>query len=533
MGAGSLAQVNPQGRGPFSVFATLYVIAMMLELGERWHSPWFTGAFVCAAAAAIFTGITRVKFVLLLAAATVYLAFYEFPEVANHANLMLLLNIAMIGMFTVSLVRRRRCADDDYAAIAPMLRISLMLIYALAGFHKLNADYLDVDASCAAGIFTSVIRALQTDVLGVPVVIPVAIVTGGLGLRLCRYGRFGRRDDLTFTAAVTTIALAGLAVVAVVLGHAHLGPLLAGIGLIAAVAVLGWELIGGLLLSVPWLQAGIVAFSLTMHATLALIGFVDFGALAVALLFTFVPSGYRQILIDGTAVLGRRSVARVDVYAGVAIAVALLAGVHAHVHRIAEWTLLSGLLFDAAVLLLVWPMLVAVFSPADRPVWGGVAVLDRRMPVSLYLVPALLVFVGLTPYLGLRTAGNFSMFSNLRTEGERSNHLLLGANPLKVWGFQDDVVWIIDIDDRYGDVIHHYDGGPRGYALPVVEFRKWIHQWDEAGYRVPLTYGYNGIRYTTDDIVTDPTWRTEHRSPEMVLLDFRVIQPGSPNFCRW
>lgn len=155
------------------------------------------------------------------------------------------------------------------------------------------------------------------------------------------------------------------------------------------------------------------------------------------------------------------------------------------------------------------------------------------MPALLYVFPILLIFIGLTPYLGLRTAGNFSMFSNLRTEGESSNHLLLGSNPLKVWGYQEDVVWILDIDDRYGDVIYHYDGSPRGYALPVVEFRKWIHAWDQAGYTVPMTYAYDGYRHTTADIVTDPAWRTEDLTPQLYLMDFRYIQPGQPNYCRW
>jgi hypothetical protein len=66
----------------------------------------------------------------------------------------------------------------------------------------------------------------------------------------------------------------------------------------------------------------------------------------------------------------------------------------------------------------------------------------------MFVFPVLLLLHGLTSYLGLRTAGNFSMFSNLRTEGARSNHLLLGGNPLKLWGYQEDVVRFIRIDDR-------------------------------------------------------------------------------------
>ncbi|MGN7780022.1 hypothetical protein ACTJJE_10950 [Mycolicibacterium sp. 22603] len=506
---------------------------MLLEFSERWPTPWFTGAFLIATTIAVATGMTRIAFLGLLVAATGYVAFFQFPEVANHVNLMLCLNIAMIGLLSVSLLRRRYSADDDYALIAPVLRISLMLTYALAGFHKLNSDYFDTASSCAAGILTSVIRALQTDLFGIPVVVPIALGAAYLGYRLARRGRFGVAGNRLFTMVTAAVGLAGLTAVAVVVFYAHLGPLLTAIGLIAAIAVLGWELGGGLLLAVPRLQACIVAFALTMHAALALIGFVDFGSMAAALLFAFLPASYRQVLIDGFIRLGGHSLSRVCAYVGMSIAIALVSGLNAHLESVAHWTLISGIVFDAAVLIVIWPILAAVSSPSQRPEWGGVRIIDARTPVLLYLVPAVLIAIALTPYLGLRTAGNFSMFSNLRTEGERSNHLLLGGNPLKIWGYQEDIVWIIDIDDRYGDVIHHYDAGARGYALPVVEFRKWIHDWDQAGYRVPLTYGYRGIRYTTDDIVTDPMWRTPNRTLPMVLLDFRVIQPGEPNYCRW
>ncbi|CAJ1582955.1 hypothetical protein [[Mycobacterium] wendilense] len=511
----------------------LYTVALVLELGDNWTDSWFTACFVAASALAVGTGMNRGKLLTLVVAFTAYFVVFRFPEVANHVNLMLCLNIGIIAVLTVSVVRGRD-PEDDFAALAPLLRIGLILVYALAGFHKLNTDYLQPESSCATSILGSVIGTLGMRVLGVPVVIPVAAVAAVIGYRLARRGRFARPGHRGFTAAVMGLAIAGLGAVAVVLLSWRLGPVGAAISVVAAVAVVAWELIGGLLLTVPRLQAGILAISLAMHATLALVGFVDFGALAVALLFSFVPPAYLRVLIDGGAVrLGARSVHRVTAYAAVGFGIALLSGIDAHVQRVPETTFVTGLLFNLAVLIVVWPILAAVFDPAPRPDWGGVRILDRRTPALLYAVPALIALLGMTSYLGLRTAGNFSMFSNLRTEGETSNHLLLSGNPLKLWDYQDDVVWIVDIDDRYGQIIHHYDESPRGHALPVVEFRKWIHDWTEAGYRVPLTYEYRGELRATADIVTDPAWRTERRTPAMVLQDFRIIQPGQPNWCRW
>lgn len=514
---------------PFSVFALLYTVAIVMELGEQWIHPWFTGGFVLVAGAAIATGMTRLKFLLLLVASTAYFLLFRFPDVANHVNLVLCLNLAMILVLTHSLIRHRDAPDDAYTAMLPVLRLGLILVYVIAGFDKLNSDFFDPAASCAAGMLRSIVDAMQTRFLGVPLVVPVVAVVACLGYRLLRRGRFGSAGNRMFTVVVTGTAAAGLAAVALVLFAPRLGPLAPVIGVIAAVSVIGWELGGGVLLSVPRLQAAILAFSLTMHAALALIGFVDFGALAVALLFTFVPASHVQVLTAGRG----PAAPRVRVYSAICFGIALVCGWSAHVHRLPELTLLTGLAFDAAVVIAIWPLLAQVFSADRGPRWEGVRILDKRMPALLYAVPILLVFIGLTPYLGLRTAGNFSMFSNLRTEGESSNHLLLGSNPIKLWGYQEDVVWILDIDDRHGDVIYHYDGSPRGYALPVVEFRKWIHEWDRAGYTVPMTYAYDGYRYSTDDIVTDPAWRTDDLSPEMYLMDFRYIQPGQPNYCRW
>ena len=519
-----MAQVTDGDRpalSSFPVFALLYTLAIVLELGEQWIDPRFTGGFVLVAAAAVATGMTRAKFLALLVASTTYFLVFRFPDVANHVNLLLCLNVAMISVMAYSLIRGRESPDHDYAALLPVLRIGLVLVYVIAGFDKLNSDFLNPAASCAAGMLASIIDAMRTQFLGVPLVVPVAVAAACLGYRLLRRGRFGSPGTRTFTTVVVGAAAAGLAGVLLVLVGP--GPYASAIGLIAAVSVIAWELGGGLLLVVPRLQAAIIAFSLLMHAALALIGFVDFGALAAALLFTFVPTSYVRQLT------GRR----LHVYAGICFAIALLCGWSTHIHRIPELALLTGLAFDAAVIIAIWPLLVTVFSGGQRPRWDGVHILDRAMPAWLYVFPIVLVFIGLTPYLGLRTAGNFSMFSNLRTEGESSNHLLLGGNPIKMWNYQEDVVWILDIDDRYGDVIYHYDGSPRGYALPVVEFRKWIHAWSRAGYRVPMTYAHNGYSYTTDDIVTDPMWRADALDAQMYLLDFRYIQPGNPNYCRW
>lgn len=147
------------------------------------------------------------------------------------------------------------------------------------------------------------------------------------------------------------------------------------------------------------------------------------------------------------------------------------------------------------------------------------------------MFPVFVVFFALMPYLGLRTAGTFSMFSNLRTEGDISNHLLLAANPLKMW-YQEDVVEILALGPE------HVSPGQEpltGYLMPVVEFKKRINDWREEGLDgLHARYTYDGRILETDDLVTDSPWDVQGNDAEMFLLDFRVVQASTaPNRCRW
>jgi hypothetical protein len=161
-----------------------------------------------------------------------------------------------------------------------------------------------------------------------------------------------------------------------------------------------------------------------------------------------------------------------------------------------------------------------------------VQVLNRKTPSFLYIGPVALLLFGLTSHFGLRTAGNFSMFSNLRTEGERSNHLLFGNNPMKFGSYQEDVVKVHEIDDETAKIGYNYMS-LKGNHLPVVEFKKLIVLWREAGRVVPMTFEYGGKVYATNNVVEEPDWQVDGFDWEMRLLDFRVIQPDGPNRCRW
>lgn len=107
-------------------------------------------------------------------------------------------------------------------------------------------------------------------------------------------------------------------------------------------------------------------------------------------------------------------------------------------------------LFDADTRRLLWNMwallLVAVFVICWRDCRGSFRIEGafRVRPRVLWIFLVFLALNAFSPYLGLKTQTSFSMYSNLRTENDRTNHLILGRLDLTSW--QDDLVQIIHSD---------------------------------------------------------------------------------------
>lgn len=509
---------------PFATFALLYMTAIFLELSEKWRHPGFTAALLGLVVVLLVTRLTRVTFLVFLAVTTAHFVGVQFPDVANHVNLMIYCNVVMMTAIGYSLVRPGavRSDDDWFVLVRPILQVTLILVYFLAGFHKLNADFVNPDVSCVRSTLQSLWTMVRGRVVGVPTVALLVVGTGAVAYGLFRGSPLRRQLPRLGVAALAVTLLVVVALSAPTGGA--LSPTSPWVVLPMVALIILWEVVGGPMLAVPALQLPVMVFSWAMHASLALINFVDFGSLALALLFTFVPPAYQELVGERVRVpLIRRLVPRPILYFALCVVVGLVN---------ARSRVGAGLLFNGAALILLWPMLAAFLGRRPRPAWPGVPLASPLTPRWLFVFPVLLVLHASTSYVGLRTAGNFSMFSNLRTEGERSNHFLLARNPLKVWGYQEDAVRFLQIDDRQANIGYQYQR-LQGQSLPVVEFRKLVYLWTRAGRTVPMTIEYQGAVYSTADIVHEPAWRTMRRDWEMRLLDFRSIQSDAPNRCRW
>jgi hypothetical protein len=510
----------------FATFAALYVIALFLEPAERWTDPRVTALLLALGVLLLIVGLTRKTLPVFLAVAMAHPFLLEFPDVPNHVNVEIYVSLLLLVAIGYTLWRSEEYPTDDscYDLVRPVLQVSMILIYVLAGFSKLNTDFLNPQVSCAGSMLADLAVAAMRETFGVPRVLLGATMVGMSLVAVLGARPATRTIPVWARAALFALILFPVAL-AVWLAPAIPARVVAVVVLGTAGMVILWELVGGLLLTVPRFQGHLLAFSWTMHAMLSLIGFVHFGALAIAMLFTFVPAPYVDLVTTRVRLpFVGRSVPRSHVYLATNLLTGIVSGFASRV--------VAALMFNLSVLLLLWPMLRAAAAQAPRPVWPGVSLWSRRTPAWLYVFPGFLLLHGLTSYVGLRTAGNFTMFSNLRTEGARSNHLVLGSNPLKHWGYQEDVIRFLAIDDS----LAAFEGKYlvlQGNQLPMVEFRKWIYRWTKEGRVIPMTFEYRGQVHSTGNITADPEWRTPHRDWAMRLMDFRVIQSQGANQCRW
>ena len=502
--------------------------ALLLDVADAWPLPLATAAMVPLLLFAAWRGATRWSFVTFLLVSTGYIL-WRFPDVANHVNLQLYVNAALL--IALSVPARwldHSGAMDRFNVIRPVVQVAAVLTYVLAGFHKLNRDFFNPDVSCARPFLEGFLVVAGSPIILMAALAAIIIAADAAWHRMP--ARPGSRRILA--AALAAAALLGAATF--LLPSELLWDrlrqsdrfLISGM----AGAVVAWELGGGLLLAVPRFQFPVVAFSWIMHAAFSFVGFIDFGATALALLLAFLPDHYFALLDRAPLRVGGRALRRIHLYVFLNLLTVVLTPIP-FVKAFLDHHIFQGLIHNGTTLILIWPIIHELATRRLGLAWRGFSIAAALRRPALLAFALLLLFHGLSGYLGMRTAGNFSMFSNLRTEGARSNHLLLGDNPLKIWSYQEDVVKILRLDQNIW--IGHNSGPLEGNALPIVEFRKLVHLWTKANMTVPITFSYRGTVHTSSDIVRDPVWAAHERSWAMRLMDFRIIQEDGPNRCRW
>ena len=133
------------------------------------------------------------------------------------------------------------------------------------------------------------------------------------------------------------------------------------------------------------------------------------------------------------------------------------------------------------------------------------------------------------------TAANFSMYSNLRVDELRSNHLVL-PRLFRGLGYQDDVAEIVDSSNseiRDRTALKQSGWSRRDLLLPYFELRRLVSQRAQSGFWIEFRRDGELSRVSYDANPDHELFRPP--SPLLgKLLLFRPVSPrGQPQPCLW
>jgi len=254
-----------------------------------------------------------------------------------------------------------------------------------------------------------------------------------------------------------------------------------------------------------------IALGIVFHGALGLntlvAPFYNFSSLLFASYALFLPDDYPAVLRKNLPAAMRRSVALI-------FGVTMLSAAALGVVSGAAWPV------DSAVVRGLWALyccaLLAFLAVASgRGKSGSGGPLLGRYP-ALAVFPALLLFDASSPYLGLKTETSFAMFSNLRTEGDLGNHLLLRRVP-QLAGYQQPLVEVLESSDPG---LQRVAESPMRFVF--FEFRAYTSQHPNNS----VSYRHGDRTHRVERIADDPVLSRPHPTWQRKLLHFRLVDTG-------
>ncbi len=179
---------------------------------------------------------------------------------------------------------------------------------------------------------------------------------------------------------------------------------------------------------------------------------------------------------------------------------------------------------------LFWTPLIKEEFKLNQSLKASKALFKGLGDTGAFALPLILLCFTLMPYFGLRTAGVLNMFSNLRTE-QRSNHILLNTSKMKLWNYQEDIVWINYLPDKARP-------GPKfpknGEGLPAIEFLKYLDYLKSKNFNsIPAILTYQGKQLKLPDITQSPEFIYHSGHSLKGFMQFRKVQKSGPEYCKW
>jgi len=462
-------------------FSLLWGIASLIHIlsfSDRLTSsnPGIWLALVLSCALILFPGSIWLFMGLIFCRIIDYI--YWMPFTPNHLLFEFIININILVSLIYKLflvdnksklasvtVNNSAWRDAAFDFFRPPIAISLGILYFFAVFHKLNFDYVNPAISCSTYLmehFTSGIPALNNNIfIRMGAVWGTLLFEGGIPLLLC------------FKQTRRAGILIGLVFHFILAFHPH---------------------------------RGIYSFS----------------ALIFSLYFLFVPDTF----LSDVSAAGKRLFGQ-------------------YWRQLTGFLTLSRFIFPVSILLLVvafsrtwyrlfvmgyflWLilgiLLIALFA-IGLIFFQGPRIYQQKifsLPLKVMWVFPVIVFLnGLNPYFGFKTQTSFSMFSNLRTEGNITNHLFVPLS-LQSSTLQTDLIDIIS-SDAAELKIHHQNN----QLITFFEFRRITSSLKKDFY---VRYKRNGKLQelqVQNGKSNQPELLTPHPWLASKLLAFRPIDKGS------
>lgn len=403
MGKSGLADGGRAAEEAGAVFSLLFAAAALFHIAwtpiiqrpPALSDPtlWLLGALVGTAGAVIHRPAAGGR-LLALAGVQLLDVTYSLPAVPNHWLLTGIVSLAIVGAATAGALRGGRAGlqlGELYQTLTPPVRLSAVIFYFFTFFHKLNADFLNPDVSCA-------VRFLEHT--------------------LAPFGAVGLATLPGVGAGIITATL------------------LSELGLAVGLAVPQWRARACLL------GAG-------FHLVLALDAahvFYNFSAVMFAVLWVCLP-------VETAGRLARRVAGRTgrgQFLGSYAAVVSAAWWVEAGAARVLAFGLSAVWLAFAITLLSRGGLLgrcnVLHYGRSGKRGGGRERRTGKRRRAAagrLLLVPILVVLNGMAPYMGLKTRTAWQMYSNLNLSASRSNHLIVPYS-LDMGGFLADSARILE-----------------------------------------------------------------------------------------
>lgn len=437
----------------FSIFAFLMASGVLFH--QSILSDWnpFSHHILPSLAALLVLSRPKslVAFLVMIAAHLASVAI-DLPYVVNHWIFVGVLDVAILLTAMILYVQHRSSrltGGELLQVLAPVIRWSVLCMYTFAALAKLNSDFFKPELSAAVSLYGELSSKL-----------------GGIlpqetwAFYLVIWGTAALECSLPFLLSIRKTRWIGI----------------------------------------------VLAFS--FHFAMGVSGFIPFSGFAVAFLFLFLPEDVPARFANlrtNMAWLDKSCTAIARVFTNPATPVILcltwflIACTRSYAWlppdqvrmAVIRFGQLLFALYYGGVAFFVWKMYgPTLFNPNDQPRPASL----KLASIGLAIVPLVVILNALCPYIGLKTESSFTMYSNLQTEGNQWNHLLM-PEAMKVFNWQDDLVSIID--STYPPFQH---AAKEDIRLTWFEFQRQAAEADSFA----VTYRRGDNVYQVADSKSDP-----------------------------